>query len=543
MPVRTTLALVVSLTGGCFHEPASEIYLAEHTPPQALEVQDPEGASFPLLAVPREPALTLSYAEAVPSDAQAALLLLRGTFEPPLLARFAAARPSSALKQRTTAFRFDQSARTVTLHPLGPLAPGARYTLAWLTGESSLSFPLAVSTDPGVGASLVETWPSRGESHAPAKLARALLRFDGRVQGDLAAHVSLRKADQEAVPAQVTQERCELRGLPAGDCAWLEPSRALEAGAGYQLALAAGLASASGAAIDAVELDFTVAAAEPSEGSGTGFVGTRCALDETSVADVCMRVENSALYVHGNVSESALLTIASVSASAADSSATLSVANTFELRLGLSDGASSAVLSVTDLAAHSRQLPLSFLPAPDLARVSIDEVRADPLGKEPAQEYVELLNFGSTPVSLMGFTLTRDVHARGRSIVGLAGVQADADAATVTLGPGERALVVASDFDPRDQSDGPLPSGVRLLRLDAPLSLANTGDSVFLRDQAGRRVAGARVFPGVIEGQCSARFRSAGDSTVLDLRSDQAAAFELDPLGGCTPGRATFPRP
>jgi hypothetical protein len=156
--------------------------------------------------------------------------------------------------------------------------------------------------------------------------------------------------------------------------------------------------------------------------------------------------------------------------------------------------------------------------------VTIDEVRVDPLGPEPAQEYVEVLNFGASDVSMQGFSLTNDAFAQGQLILGDPG-----------LAPGERALVVSPDFDVNDRSDGALPAGVRLLRLARPLALRNDGSALYLRDAAGRRLASAPALAPERAGQCV--YRVPGE----DARSGEPLAFARDVHGGCTPGAASAP--
>ena len=120
-----------------------------------------------------------------------------------------------------------------------------------------------------------------------------------------------------------------------------------------------------------------------------------------------------------------------------------------------------------------------------LATLSIVEVRADPRGPEPTQEYVEVLNFGAVPIPLDGFTLSDRADAAG-------------DVLTGTVAPGERVLVVADRFDPEDPNDPAVPPGVRLVRVEGPIAsggISNAGEPLFLRDPEGRRVSAAPAEP------------------------------------------------
>src|SRR5204862_632581 len=62
-------------------------------------------------------------------------------------------------------------------------------------------------------------------------------------------------------------------------------------------------------------------------------------------------------------------------------------------------------ISAFDLAGNQGETSLGLRAAPELASLSISEVRADPAGPEPAQEYVEIWNFGEQAVSLRGVAL------------------------------------------------------------------------------------------------------------------------------------------
>jgi hypothetical protein len=300
------------------------------------------------------------------------------------------------------------------------------------------------------------------------------------------------------------------------------------------LSLDATLHTRTGAPIAARQTEFTVAS-EPDH-DAPRFVPHPCALDEQTTADVCTRLDGTRLLVHGALDESALLTLSSVVREGVQVVSALSYANAFELALDVSFALSSlrspeagaaelgtvgVVLRARDLAGNERELPISFGPTPTSAAVVIDEVLADPRGKEPAQEWVELLNSALTPSSLMGFTLSTDLAARGRVLTG-----------AVVLAPHERALLVSPTFDPHDLADGALPAGLRLVSLDGPLSLSNGAANLYLRDGQGRRISTAKLLPALFEGQCCARVPASSNS--------EDPSFALDPAGRCTPGSATL---
>ena len=182
----------------------------------------------------------------------------------------------------------------------------------------------------------------------------------------------------------------------------------------------------------------------------------------------------------------------------------------------------AAFCVLTDLAENQLETPLcGALPA-DLATVTIDEVRADPLGPEPAQEYVELLNFGTKAVAMEGFSLTDDAFTKGHAL-----------SMQSPLLPGERVLVVGPDFDRHDPSDGSVPDALRLIRIEGALALANQGSALYLRDDTGRRLAASPSVGPERAGQCVGRIAGG------EPRSGRAQDFRQDPDGSCTPGTAT----
>lgn len=558
MRVWCTPLLVALLTASaCFRDGG----LGERSSPSApgpLLVRDREGVSYAASDAPRDASLVLAHAgkgQVAPhvggaTTVDGALLLLRGQFDVSLSVRLASARKSVAVASHTTAIEVLRMGDELRIEPREALLPGVDYTLFWLGAEARAAYLLHVSEAPALGARLVETWP-RELAIAPPNLQRALLRFDGDLADTLDAHVALSTHEQEqehdgvrpagtALPTRIELVRCATLGMAAGQCAWVVPLSPLEAGSAHTLALDAELRTQTGALLPAHATEFTVAT-EP-DLVAPAFVPRACASDEQTNGGLCTRTDGARLPVRGAVDESALLTLTSVAGDDVRVASALSYANAFELSLDVSAAPSSlgppgrtahaaddtrearavsAVLRARDLAGNEREQPLALGLARDLAAVTIDEVLADPRGKEPAQEWVELLNSALTPSSLMGFTLSTDPDERGRVLTG-----------AVVLAPHERALVVAPAFDPHDLADGALPAGLRLVTLDGPLSLGNGASTLYLRDGEGRRISTAKVLAPLFEGQCSARLPARG--------SPAEGPLALDPAGGCTPGSATF---
>lgn len=157
----------------------------------------------------------------------------------------------------------------------------------------------------------------------------------------------------------------------------------------------------------------------------------------------------------------------------------------------------------------------------ELAPLSLTEVLADPLGPEPAQEWIELASFGAEPVALRGFTLADG--ADGATAI-------DSDAIVY---PGARVLLVPDAFDPQSALDATIPEGTTLVRVGKALGrsgLANAGEAVYLRDERGRRVSAAPATPRPRAGACLVRVAD-------DPRTSEAGSFGYDANGTCTPGR------
>jgi hypothetical protein len=148
--------------------------------------------------------------------------------------------------------------------------------------------------------------------------------------------------------------------------------------------------------------------------------------------------------------------------------------------------------------------------------VAINEVYADPVGPEPDQEWVEIVNDGAAAVDTSGFVLD-DGHA-------------PTPLPSIVLDPGAFGLVVGSGFVTNDGVDPAPASGTPLLRVSRiGKGLSNTGTALTLRDASGavlsRFPASPRPKTGVSVGRVA--------PAALD---DDPSAFALDAVGGATPG-------
>jgi hypothetical protein len=495
---------------GCFG-PRSQLEPEPAAVVIAVSVHDAAGAAWPAGSMPRLPAIEVAFDRA-PRKPELRLWLVRGAPYPDLLDDLAD--PPLRASSLAAVIPLELAAEGHTVHatPQRPLEPGERYALVWTDGELPAWFALRVSASPAAGARLAESWPGDRDVRVPPNLRRLLLRFDGYVAG-LPEDLALRDERGELHALHSELLGCAELALPGGDCAWLTPEAPLAAEHGYELALE-GLRDATGAALEAQSISFSTRG--DSDVAPPELAPVACALDEIAVDSGCVLAREDGVVLRGSSDEPVLVTVRAGGVA----SARLALGGAFELPLGgLAAGVTlDAQLRLEDLAGHATERGLSLQTAYALPRLAIDEVRPDPLGPEPAQEYVEVLNFGSEPVQITGFSLTDDSFDPGRAVVDSLAVE-----------PGERVLVVGPEFDAREPSDGALPAGVRLARLEGALSLRNDGEALFLRDELGRRVAEMpRVAPQAA-GQCIGR-----------LVHDGAIEFVPDPAGGCTPGSPTL---
>jgi hypothetical protein len=158
-----------------------------------------------------------------------------------------------------------------------------------------------------------------------------------------------------------------------------------------------------------------------------------------------------------------------------------------------------------------------------LAPVFLTEVRADPDGPEPDQEYVEIHNASDSPIDVTGFQISDDASRAGDLVRGPAVLPARG-----------YALLVGTAFDPVHPDDDRVPPGIPLFRLDASIGsggLSNEGEPLFLRDASGRRLSAAPAMTAPGSGICITRIAD-------DPRTGASSAFEPHPEGRCGPGVA-----
>jgi hypothetical protein len=128
-------------------------------------------------------------------------------------------------------------------------------------------------------------------------------------------------------------------------------------------------------------------------------------------------------------------------------------------------------LRVRDLRGQTHEFHAAVRTLAPRPHLLLTEALADPLGPEPASEWVELYNDGSTPVSLEGWALED-----GQGVTMLPAHE---------LAPGAFALLTNELLD--TSSDAPLPPGCPVLPLPklGKSGLSNQGEPLILRDPQG----------------------------------------------------------
>jgi hypothetical protein len=489
-----------------------------------LEVLDARGESSDPSAIPRRPQLVLG-ANPVLALSAMSVLLFEGAADAALrsdLERMPLTQASARRLLETVPFSVADDPR-IRITPKQTLVPAAAYTVAVpraalsATGSAAFVQELRTAEGPLAGAAVSGAFPADAAAGVSSELRSALLTFDGAVDG-LDDGVWLEDAAGWAVPAALETRPCEDVDSAAESCAQISLQVPLEPLARYSLRTGSALHDAHGAEIAAFSATFSTA--DASSAAPFAWLAGGCALDEAALPFGCgllgdrniqLRLRpNSPVRVSVQLDE--------------QRSARFSSGQPIELSFaGLEPNTTYALhVSVEDAVGSRAESQLSVRTTSELAALSISEVRADPVGSEPAQEYVELLNFGVEPIDVQGFTLSDAPDAPGTRI--------DAD---VLVPAGAHALIVPNAFDASDPRDAAPAPGALLLRTAAAAltrgGLANSGEPLFLRDRQGRRLSAAPATPAPRPGVCIVRVSN-------DPRSGAPDSFAYD-AEGCTPGR------
>ena len=488
---------------------------------ERVVVRDLRGRELPAGEAPRRPVVELHFSEppAVEPEEEPAVWLLAGAPDESLSSDLEASPLRIATRGRTVPATIERAGARWTLTASERLPRQFELSLAvgaWMTSEVTeerlgAPFVLAIVTSdaPEAGAEVTASWPPDGAASVSPSLVELAVRFDGPVELPEGA---LGLFEGERIEgARTATVPCPEVGWDDGWCARLTPERPLRRSSAHRLVLDERALDSEGAPVGPWEARFTTALQD--DGIGPELRPIACAIDEESHEDLCVLASDERIVVRLAAAEPTRMELElggrTVRSVAPRGDAVLAVE-------GLShDRGYPCHLSVRDTAERALEMTPTLFTTPPLAPVSIVEVRADPRGPEPTQEYVEVLNSGTVPIDLDGFSLSDRPDAEGDRL------------GRGTLAPGERALIVADAFDPDEGSDPRVPPGVALYRVDRSLGsggLSNAGEPLFLRDALGHRLSTAPAMSAGGAGRCIVR--EAGGARTVE-------GFVAAP---CTPG-------
>lgn len=422
---------------------------------------------------------------------------------------------------------FDQTRARIVLS--APLAAEQEITLAlatwtvgsqgerWWNKEEPFVISLRVTSDPHGGAAAIASWPATGASGVAPNLAYAAIGFDGEVETRM-EHLQLRSADDaDTVNSDVSSIDCGEVGLVAQTCLRLVPERALQTATRYDIELD-GWIDTTGSPIETWSTRFTTAAALDTE--APRVTALPCALDEIETSTGCALIGDRRVTFRMATDEPALITWSTIDC-APHTIAAFGAEAEFALHDLQPDGAIDVHFELADAAGNRGTWIDTITTPPPFPTVTITEVRFDPAGPEPKQEYVELFNFGAFPIDLNGYSITDDVYDDG-----------DVIERSVILHPGGRVLLVSDQFDPQDPRDVAPAAGVLLVRIGTSLAnggLSNGGEALFLRDEVGNRISETPGVASVGGGSCLERIAP-------NTRDGSIGSFVHDATRPCTPG-------
>lgn len=494
------------------------------TVPVVLRVFDTLGGEHDRTAIPRRPRLDLA-SPFTSDDLSTYPVLFRGPFDATLDEDARRAPWSRDALARVVEVVVATAGRTLRIEPRSPLVPGSEYTLvvpAWshAPGAAPIGTPVACSlrvAQSAAGAAFVESFPASGSVGVPRQLEAIFLAFDDTLEPDLSVTLS---SAGGIVAGTAHQVACEVAGLGSihleRTCVQVDLGSSLASVTKYQVEMTA-IHDRFGDSVAAMGPTFTTGDFDTSPAPRS--ILTSCALDERLIGVGCVLEQDDTIVLRARLDSPALVTSALGSATAT------SITRAGDVRLvfgSLSPGvADRLVVERRSLSGALESSTHDVSTCHTLPRIVIDEIRADSVGPEPAQEYVELWNLEPFTVDLSGYRLTDDEARIGDTLP-----------PGSLLPPGARALVVADTFNALDARDVQPAPGVPLFRIGASLGsggLTNSGEPLILRDTEGRRVSEAPVIAAPGPGRCVSR-------TTPFARAPGPADYAPSQGGGCTPG-------
>jgi hypothetical protein len=518
--------LVIGLSS-CFSK--GDLSKTKAVKPEVLEVSvtDWSGNQTPQTAIARRPLIELKMSTSI-DDSIAPIMLLSGRPDEQLLEDLSTSPLRADNSELMISSEISYNENLVTLAPRGTLESGEIVTVivaGWartkngtpfFEDESPFFVELTVSDDADAGARVEGSWPANGTSNVAPNLAFAAVHFDGEIKG-YETGMRIEDTNGVAIAATITRETCDEIGWETGGCIVLTPHVPLAPSSRYQIVVDESVQDARGAPVGPWSSTFYTAS--QIDADSPTYILEPCAIDETEIKVGCALVDDQGAIIRFSVNEPVRIELL------ASNESTSLIAPRGDAAISVKNREPESVLdfqlTAIDAAGNRSITSFAITTETDLARLSITEVRADPRGQEPAQEFIELLNYGDTPTDLEGFSISDQRDDLG-----------DIIKQSVRVNPGERVLLVADGFDPNDSKDDmPLP-GTILVRLGSALTgsgLSNSGSDLFLRDPSGRRVSAAPADPRPQPGVCIVRVSD-------DMRDGSKESFAYDLQHRCTPG-------
>jgi len=486
-----------------------------------LEVVDYQGREWPLEAVPRKPILKLHLDRAlsfVASGGKATLIDGSLTHD-----QYRKVQTDQSFVRLTNAIdlAYDDHPKILSLVPQQVLIRGATYTLLLLapslprTDMSLVTITLVVSNKPDAGAEVIETWPANGAMAIGTNLPYIDARFDGALQPQKLEFVLQHRDRFETVAAQLTD--CRELGWEDGVCIRAHPPQ-LEPSSVYQLTFSSQTRDSTGATLHSTPVTWTTAA--QADNTAPALEPLECFADEKTIEGGCLSVYDHEL----SLRFVALEGVSAVMTAGGDTSYIRSGHGDGTLYLGNLQANTDARVHVLwrDTSGNPSSSEFRVKTKPALPTVAIMEACSNPLGPEPDQEYLELYNYGTTDVSLQGFTLADSLSAKGKAL-----------GSSFVLAAKSRLLIVAQNFNPQHPAEPGVQPGVAFLRVEGDLTtsgLSNAGETVILRDAAGQRVSAATLLPSTQAGRCLQR------RSDVAIRAWERSHFDESKGGQCSPG-------
>ena len=488
-----------------------------------LTVYGTNGDVWPSAAAPRRPRIVLRVPGGAEGDPEP-VMLIRGPETAAWLADLERAPILVANRGALVPVTLTRTDDDIVLSPDAPLELGAVYTIAvagWATHrdgralDAIVTRPLQVASGEA-GARVVATFPPDRSAGAPTTLPHVFVAFDDAITG--IEHVFVEAHDGTRPSVSAREVACEDVGLSAYTCVRLDVPAALAHTTEYAIVVTEDVRDRSGASVGYFASSFTTASGPLSE---TTLSAPSCTLDERAAGDgrFCALVQDDIIRLRS------LSNNATYGYLDGDGRRTPFFAPRGEIALARSglapDTDHQLALTAYDAAGNAIEVAFALRTEVPLADVIVSEVRHDPSGPEPAQEYVELANGSDVEIALAGFSISDRAETLG-----------DVLPQGARIAPFGRVLLVPDAFDPDHADDVRVPNGVVLVRIGSSIAssgISNGGEALFLRDASARRVAEAPAIASVGEGRCIVRTTPRGRLP----GPDDYVVLEALP---CTPG-------